>query len=466
MDVRPQRLLVDITSRSTESTDPTGRKPQPTLRNSIGLVALALAALLTLYSSVLGVGLAAIVLIAWVTAAIYASSRQIALSPILCYLPMFLTYNGLAIWMASDRISTMGYQLVIFGLAAAAFTIGCFPLTLDRAFSPERTDTFGVRTLPTLMLFTVGGGTMLVLFAVSGVPVLAANPNLARVQFFPSGYVTVLAVVPLQIVMVAASLSLVDARRSTALPLAALLAIIAMMLWMTGNRGQLLDPLVSVGLYILWRRRVSVIAMLLVSVAAIGLFAYSGYERNSVSFGPTYDQDLAASGYSGNLRYLAPAALYVAGTSETFDKTINAFPSLYPHPMGLMFFGPLLHQRSADLYLKDRLGYEFVGFGLALGAMNALYLDFDTPGVVAGFLIFGLISTALYRRASARGGLWVVGYCMWMANLLLSNYGHPFAYISVLLVPLGVLGLLRPRQPNSTTVGERAEAFGNPTLSA
>jgi hypothetical protein len=231
----------------------------------------------------------------------------------------------------------------------------------------------------------------------------------------------------------------------------------------TANRGLLISPFLTYGIYLLWHRPVPLAALVVGGAIIFAGFSYTGYQREYRSYGPLYDRDLAAEGYPGVLRYFGPALRYVEGTSQVMDKTIRIFPSRVDHPFGREFFAPILHQPSVDLYLNQVFGLSFIGFGVALGAINAFYLDFGLPGVVVGFLLFGSVSALLYRRARALGGRWVVGYALWMSNLLLSNYGHPFAYLTVALIPMAILTVLRPRR---AALGERSPALPQPRTPA
>lgn len=383
------------------------------------------------------------------------------LGPLSTYVPLLVAYNVVSIVLAGTPSSST--QFFFLALATAAFLAGYRAYHRPERTSaprPDRTiEPVEVRAL--LLLGSAPTAFLLFLFLKNGIPLLAADPNLARTTFFINGYAATLVVVGLQAAFIAAGFSLVVAWRAPGSGRYwAVIASAAALLALTANRGLVVGPALTVALFATWGRAVPVAKLAVAATVALTLFSYLGFQRNLRAFGPRYVDDVAATGYPGTMRYLAPLGNYVAGTSVALDLTIGLFPEHHPFPMGKVFFGPLLHEESADLYLKHLLGLNFVGFGLAIGAVNAFYLDFGWWGILIGFLIFGVVSSWLYERAIAHGGRWVPLYCLWLSHLILSNYGHPFAYLSSIIIPLVVLLMLRGSLPISALQGGSAMATG------
>lgn len=382
------------------------------------------------------------------------------LGPLSTYLPLLVAYNVISIALARTRSTSTQY--LFLALAIAAFLAGYRAYHRpERASEPTRDQ--AIEPVPVHTLLLVGAAptaVLLLLFLRSGIPALAVDPNLARTTFFINGYIATLVIVGLQAAFIVAGFSLSvawSAARSGRYW--AIMISAAALLALTANRGLVVGPALTVALFATWGRAVPVAKLAVAATAALALFSYLGFQRNLSAFGPRYIDDVATSGYPGTMRYLAPLGNYVAGTSVAFDLTIGLFPEHQAFPMGKVFFGPLLHEESADLYLKHLLGLNFVGFGLAIGAINAFYLDFGWWGILAGFLVFGAIASWLYERAIAHGGRWVPLHCLWLSHLILSNYGHPFAYLSSIMIPVVVLLLLRgswrtpEAQAGATSVG-------------
>lgn len=278
-----------------------------------------------------------------------------------------------------------------------------------------------------------------------GLPILEHNPNGARLTFFINGYFSTIVYVGLVACAVAGGMAAISPNR-TRKPIAESLIVLSSLLALaaTGNRGMLFYPVFALGLYSLWRFRVRFAYVLGLAFVGILAFSVSGYFRNKAAFGYTYDNDLAAAGYPGALKYLGPVGSYIGGTAETFSRTIDVFPKQLPFAMGTQFFSPILHHESVDLYLKDVFDLKFEGYGLAPGAMNAFYLDFGWPGVAVGFFLLGSLAGYVYRLALIHGGRFVPAYLLVCANLLLANYGHPFAYIATVATPLVTIAVLAP----------------------
>ena len=358
------------------------------------------------------------------------------LRPLRILLAGFCFYNGLGYWLyqGPDK-ATVGALLV---MAAIAMTLGDV-IGRDGGLVPRS------RPLrPSIVLLRMstllGSVTMLALFAKQGVPVLSSDPNVARLSFFPSGYLSTLAIVPLYVsltvagILISSNRRYVTKKRRNELAVHGLVALL--LLTSTANRGQLIAPLLTV---IIWRayhsswRLLRVVALL---IAGFAIISVTGYLRYRTQFGPTYDQNLALQGFGGDLRYFGTSLNYIRGTIQTLARTVAYFPSVVPHPLGQEFFGPLLHKPSTDRYLKQVFGLTFSGFGLALGAVNAFYLDWGPIGVIIGFFLIGYGVRRVYIRAISGNKLAAVLYCYLLGHLLLSNYGDPFAYLSDLLYPI------------------------------
>ena len=360
-------------------------------------------------------------------------------SPLRFFLPIFATYNALSIYSA--HVDTAAYQVLLVTIAGISFSVGT---QIRRRQLPEPDPANGGHRRVRVMLWPVLVGLVVSLSAfvvlayrAGGIPLLAHDANAARVDFFPNGYSSTLVVVGLSVSLYASVLAISSGTSNIRASRVwwVILVLTVLLLAATANRGLLVEPIVLSTILVLWHRRLRVGLAVAMGFAGLIVFSILGYMRNLASFGPTYISDLAGQGFEGPRRFLGPLQLYVAGTSQTLDKTISFVPDRIPFQLGKQFFGPLLHQPSADLFLKNAFGMHFEGFGLALGAVNAFYLDWGPVGVAGGFGLFGWASAVLYRRARAGDRRWWVLYCYWLTNLVLSNYGHPFAYISRLLVP-------------------------------
>lgn len=376
-------------------------------------------------------------------------SGEHALAPLRCALIALVVYNGAAISLAQTETTPL--QLLLLVGSAIAFAAGVPLVRLRPVKSAPRDWAPLVAPFWALLLATApAAALMFALILQKGVPALAADVNAARVAFFGSGFSSTIVIVPFNAVLVSSLVSAqaktTDRKRYLAVAAFCLFALAA-----TGNRGVLLGPLLCTALYYCWERRVN--PLRIAALALIGLvgFSYAGYARNIAAYGSSYVRDLNALGYEGSARYLAPAALYLAGTSETFDRTLAYIPDHVPYQNGTQFLGPFLHKPSIDLFLKDIFNLNFTGFGLAVGSMNAFYVDWGFPGIIAGFFVLGMVSGYLFRQAQIQGSYWVLGYAFWLANLLLSNYGSIFAYLATIATPvLSLLLLKRGVLPRST----------------
>lgn len=367
------------------------------------------------------------------------------LRPIRVFIPIFVIYNVTGVLLAGTGTTNLQLSLVI--ASALLYCAGTIVGVQDRrtnTAAPAPVRIGAHLSLPQLYAcFVVGALPMLYLIGTRGIPLLSSNINAARVAFYPSGLFATGIVMPLYtaVILGAVTWNEHQGRRGKR---HALIIVVASLLLLAvpGARGTVLLPLLVAAIYVAWTRKIRLRFVVIALLVVFAVFSYLGYQRGARAYGSAYQVQLAAEGYTGPFRYMESGLQYVAGTSKVFDLTIRTIPSEVPHPDGAEFFAPLLHKPSVDLYLKHLFGYNFTGRGLALGAMNAFYLDWGVQGIIAGFLIFGWVSGFLYQRARRLGGLWVLGYAFWVENLILSNYGHPFAYITYVILPVFALGLL------------------------
>lgn len=366
-------------------------------------------------------------------------------SPLHLYLPVYVAYNGVGLYLAHahHRIE-LG---LLLAAGAAAFLFGYLwrrpPLSRHPVPQPRYVADWPLAAI----LLSVGIVCSAVLIAkVGSVPLFADDTNAARVAYFDNGYLTTILITSAQPVVIAGLLTAFrrNLNWGTRAGGAGLALLGASLLVVTASRALLMLPVLIVLILLFWRRRPWPTVLVLVGAIAFVSFSVLGYYRDFAPQSPEAVAEVTAgTRFSEHSLFLAPALRYVQGTAETFDRTIEYWPTPHHYEMGRQFFSPLLLGESADVYLKRQFKMDFEGFGLALGAPNALYLDWGPLGVVVGMFAFGAISAVLYERARDRNGRWTIGYALWLTNLLLSNYGHPFAYVVTVAVPVMTLLVVR-----------------------
>lgn len=383
------------------------------------------------------------------------------LAPILLVGGAHLIYNTWAISFA--KTTTTSQQTVcVFG-AFFCFALGALLIGRRRYSAPPRWQEFkySARTGPLLAGLAISLVIYAYLVGRAGTPpVLSANPDLARTTFFRNGIFSTMFVVPLKAVLTCSAVCAISSRRHRR-SFVLIAGFSALLLASTANRGLLVGPIIIIVMYAALKLNLNFTRVAIIAGITLLAFSWYGYERAHAAYGQSYINDLTLLGYGGWRRYLYPLSSYLGGTSSTFDKTIHQIPALTPFQNGHEFFGPLLHIPSADLYLKNLFGLTFQGYGLALGAMNAFYLDWGYVGILIGFGIGGMLLAFLYTKATASGGIWTISYLVLVANFLLANYGHPFAYLSSLLIPIATIGMFKagePRRPSGPATRRAPEA--------
>ncbi|CCQ45021.1 putative membrane protein [Pseudarthrobacter siccitolerans] len=369
------------------------------------------------------------------------------------YVPIFIIYNGIALTAPGLRHGT---DILLMTLLSAVGFLSGWLIGLPRRSKicpagidgTRRNDTVFRRPVVLLATFVTIAVYGVFLVRAGTLPIFTANPNVARVDFLPNGYVSTVVVIGLHI-MIACGLVeafLLRSRRAKLVPLA-LLVVGSAMAFAMGNRGVAINPIVFATLFVLWQKNFSLRKLIPIGLIAVLALSIAGYFRNLSSWGQTYVSDLEMQGFSGAGVWLAPVMNYVFGTAQTFDTTITFFPATIPFQSGAQFFSPFLLEQSADLYLKQVFGLRFDGGGLALGSVNAFYLDWGFLGTFLGPVIYGFVAACIYRRALLSADMkWSFLYCFILMQLIFSVYGHPFAYLTYFIEPFLFFWLIVPVQ--------------------
>lgn len=385
------------------------------------------------------------------------------------YLPIFFLYNGIAVLGPSiSHLSEIVYMCALSGFGFLLGWVVCFPpgrnsSGLEVLASPKVNNRIFRRPL-IIMIIVITIATFAFAFLQAGtIPALSENPNAARVTFLINGYISTIVVVGLHVMIACGFIEslVLKGIHSKLFPAMVCLLGTGMALAMS-NRGVAVNPLVFGFLFVVWHKNYKLRKLIPVGLVAVTALSIGGYLRNLASWGDTYNSDLQLQGFSGAGIWFAPILDYVFGTAQTFDSTIAIFPSVIPFQMGTQFFSPLLMQPSVDLFLKNVFGYDFQGFGLALGSVNAFYLDWGSVGTFVGPFVIGSGLALVYRKAMHSGAMkWDILYCYLLMQLIFSVYGHPFAYLFYILEPVVFWLLVSPsssNRANRTAPGQAARS--------
>lgn len=380
----------------------------------------------------------------WLYYAVLIQDRAFrGLSAARIYLPLFFVYSGVSfLGPPMSHTPEMILMCVLSGLAFLVGWVVAFPPGRGQQLAlPKKFQEIGKPVFK--RPFVLGSAIVTILVygfcytQAGGLPVFSANPNAARVTFLMNGYVSTVVVVGLHIMIACGLIDFFIVKRRLAKFTPAALCLLGTFLALAmSNRGVAVNPLVFALLYVLWHKNYKLRRLVPIGLVAVGVLSVAGYVRNLSSWGDTYTADLQIQGFSGTGILFAPILNYVYGTAQTFDTTMNVFPESIPFQLGQQFFSPLLMKPSVDLYLKNVFGYNFEGFGLALGSVNAFYLDWGPLGTFVGPLIIGFVLAIVYRRALTGRVQWSVLYTYLLMQLLFSVYGHPFAYLFYIIEPI------------------------------
>jgi len=150
----------------------------------------------------------------------------------------------------------------------------------------------------------------------------------------------------------------------------------------------------------------------------------------------------------------------------TLRDIVDIIPKAVPYQQGYLSFGALTsllpgHHVSSDMFFRQILGLDFVGFGQPATLLGPMYGDFGILGIVLQMTILGFAFTRLYYRMLRKGETITALLYAWTSHaILFSLFGSLFTYFILAAVPVGWLlfGKLL-RSPDRASGNKLSEAF-------
>ncbi|MDT0183229.1 O-antigen polymerase [Microbacterium sp. ARD31] len=389
--------------------------------------------------------------------------------PIALVLPVFAGYNIASALLANT--ATASLQLALIVGASIAFAVGV-GITLPKVVAIDVSASAGpLRVRTRLLALVVAAGVLLSLasFATGGIPVLSSQVAEARLEAFSNGVEGTLITTSLTVAIIIGGVGVFNRRGKERLPWLLLLLLGFVVMYGFGNRGLYFIPLLTVLAYAVIQRPSRLPAILVLGAVLIAGISAAGFSRDLQAFGPTHLANLRATGLPEELLYLGPVVTYFTGTSTALDHIIRIFPNTVPHPNGATFFAAMLsplpgNQPTPGQFLKDSLGLQFTGGGLATGAIGGFYMDFGILGLLIGMVLLGVL--AKFAAAwSWKGPRALTVFSYLITHLWFMNYSHPLTYMTVLTIPLILFLVQKPdeRAEEGGTYGRNVRALPSAT---
>lgn len=345
-----------------------------------------------------------------------------------------------------------GYVLELAALGLGAYLLGVLtvggsvrslqPADIQRVFrrwNRSRVRTIGV----TLLGITFGSYAALV--ARVGIPVLSADPSVARLataehvislSVFYSG---ALAFVPMSLAWIWSQQEPATADRVTVYSLNALLFL---SLFSLANRGVVLQPAL-LGLLVAHyvRKRLRLRIILITGVCALVFLSSLGLWRDVSHYGPSHVAKITSWGFPLWSLPIVYIFTYVRSSVATFRDVIETIPRFVPFQHGWILASPILtalpgRQETSDLFFKRILHSEFVGFGQPATLLGSLYADLGPCAIVVGMLSFGFLSQWVYRRLNWQPSAFRTLLNIWLVQTgLMSLFSSLLPYPTTIFVP-------------------------------
>ena len=243
------------------------------------------------------------------------------------------------------------------------------------------------------------------------------------------------------------------------------MAFIAALILSLGSRGNLFVPIVTIVIarHYLFRKtnlKWAISIGLLAFVAA----SYLGWARDAMGYGETSLGNLQFNG--AGLFYLY---FYVHNTVTTLRDVMATIPLSVPYQHGYLSFGALAsilpgHHISSDMFFRQILGLNFLGFGQPATLLGPMYGDFGLAGIAVQMVALGAFCTWAHTWMLRKRTVFTVLMYAWLSQVAIySIYGALLAYFTDVAIPIAWVLLhvfLRAQQPVKASYGEAPLAAG------
>lgn len=207
-----------------------------------------------------------------------------------------------------------------------------------------------------------------------------------------------------------------------------------------GSRGNLLIPLATIFIcrhYIF--RSTKLRWAIPLGIALFVTASLFGWARDKmVTVGGIGNLDLTSTSFTS-------LYFYVHNTVTTLRDVVATIPRAVPYQYGYLSFGALAsllpgHHISSDMFFRQILGLEFIGFGQPATLLGPMYGDFGIWGVASQMFLVGMCYTRLYSWMVSRRSLFRIEVYAWVSQLVLfSLFGSLFTYFIDLAIPVGLI---------------------------
>lgn len=166
--------------------------------------------------------------------------------------------------------------------------------------------------------------------------------------------------------------------------------------------------------------------------------SYFGWARDAMGYGESSLGNLQFNGQG--LFYLY---FYVRNTVTTLRDVMATIPHTVPYQGGYLSFGALAsilpgHHVSSDMFFRQILGLNFLGFGQPATLLGPMYGDFGLIGIISEMFAFGMIYARVYSWMSQRRSVLAVLIYAWISQTaLFSLFGALLTYAITIVIPLG-----------------------------
>jgi len=236
-----------------------------------------------------------------------------------------------------------------------------------------------------------------------------------------------------------------------------LIALFSFMILSLGSRDNLLTPVATllIARHYLYRRTNLRWAIPLAAIAFVGASAL-GWARDTAVYSGTSFWALGLTARSSFFLYY-----YVHDSVTVLRDIVDLIPRSTPYQHGYLSFGALAsllpgHHVSNDMFFRQLVGLDFVGFGSPATLLGPMYGDFGVWGVAVQMLALGYGYTRLYFWMHGSPTVLRALIYGWTSQVVLySLLTSLLGYLALVAVPLGWLalhGVLRSEAKQSSSV--------------
>lgn len=311
-----------------------------------------------------------------------------------------------------DEFIISGRQWSFYLIGLIFFYLGCsFPLLKSIIYKKDndickRLWDQNRLLLITLAIFSFAVIARVIIYLSSGIPLFSKDIFITRLKSIESGYIAEIGM-STEIVFMVSLAGLVLFKKRRLLFIIMILVSFGLSLF-TGTRTSLIRQLIpGIILYNYMVKKISMRTITIIVLICLVFIGSMNFFRYYKIWGSLVTEDLSSKEYRPAYYWLYYVFHDFKTGPEGLARILEIVPNKHKYQYGRLHILPFLfplpgNQPQPGEVLKNMVGLEFPGIGLAATMLASQYADFGFPGIIIGMFLIGILFEYVYLLAKRK----------------------------------------------------------------